>query len=113
MTGNTELGIVGLGQMGSNLTMQALEKDIRVVSTDLNDHPDLEERGATVLNAGAYDRLADELEPPRVVYLSLPAGSLIDDVLDAMGEAFEEGDVIMDGGNSLVVSQSRLKSSRN
>lgn len=100
MSTNTEIGIVGLGQMGGNLAKQALGKDMTVVGSDLDDHPDLEERGATVLDAGAYDRLADELEQPRVVYLSLPAGSVVDEELEGMADAFEEGDVIMDGGNS-------------
>lgn len=94
------LGIVGLGQMGGNLATQALESDIAVVGVDPDDQPDLAEMGATVLDAGAYDRLAEELDAPRVVYLSLPAGSMIDDQLDDLATAFEEGDVIMDGGNS-------------
>lgn len=100
MSTKNEIGVVGLGQMGGNLAKQALGKEMTVVGADLDDHPDLEERGATILDAGAYDRLADELEPPRVVYLSLPAGSIVDEELEEMANAFEEGDVIMDGGNS-------------
>lgn len=95
-----EIGIVGLGQMGSNLAEQALEKGMGVVGVDPDDHSGLAERGATVLDAGAYDRLAEELDTPRVVYLSLPAGSLIDEELDAITDAFADGDVVMDGGNS-------------
>jgi 6-phosphogluconate dehydrogenase len=101
MTGtNLELGIVGLGKMGSNLTKQALEKEMTIVGMDTQDRPELEDMGATVLDAGEYDQLADELDPPRAVYLGLPAGSMIDDELDGIVDAFEEGDVIMDGGNS-------------
>lgn len=95
-----EIGIVGLGQMGSNLAKQALENGMKVVGTDPDDHSSLAEKGAIVLDAGAYDELAEELDTPRIVYLSLPAGSLIDDELDAIADAFAEGDVIMDGGNS-------------
>lgn len=100
MTETMKLGIVGLGKMGGNLAQQALEKDIGVVGLDTSDAPDLANMGATILDAGAYDQLAQELEPPRVVYLSLPAGSLIDEELEDLTEAFDEGDVIMDGGNS-------------
>ncbi len=100
MSEKTEIGIVGLGQMGSNLAKQALKADMNVVGADPDDHPDLAEMDATILDAGKYDQFAKELDPPRVVYLSLPAGAIIDDELDAMTEAFEEGDVIMDGGNS-------------
>jgi 6-phosphogluconate dehydrogenase len=101
MTGtNLELGIVGLGKMGNNLAKQALEKEMTIVGMDTQDRSELEEMGATVLDAGEYDQLVDELDPPRAVYLSLPAGSMIDDELDDMVDAFDEGDVIMDGGNS-------------
>ena len=95
-----ELGIVGLGSIGGNLAKQAVEKDIRVVGLDTEDRPELAEEGVEVHDADQYDVLVDELEPPRAVYLSLPAGSLIDEELDDMLDEFEEGDVIMDGGNS-------------
>jgi 6-phosphogluconate dehydrogenase len=100
MVAEKQLGIVGLGQMGANLAKQALNKDIEVVGVDPQDQPELEEMSATVLDAGAYDEFADQLDTPRVVYMSLPAGELIDDELEDMTGAFEAGDVIMDGGNS-------------
>jgi 6-phosphogluconate dehydrogenase len=53
-----------------------------------------------VLDAGAYEELADRLDAPRVIYLSLPAGGMVDDELEDMVETLEDGDVIMDGGNS-------------
>jgi 6-phosphogluconate dehydrogenase len=87
--------------MGGNLAKQVPGENIGVVGADLQDHPRLEEMGATVLDAGAYDQLAAELDPPRVIYVSLPAGETIDDELEGMIAAFGEGDVIMDGGNSL------------
>ena len=100
MTADMQLGMIGLGQMGSNLAKQALDRDIEVVGADLQDHPELEEKGAIILEEGSYDRLAEELDTPRVVYMSLPAGELIDNELDEMLGVFEAGDVIMDGGNS-------------
>ena len=100
MAHRMQLGIVGLGQMGSNLAKQALGKDIEVVGVDPQDYPELEEMGAIVLDAGAYDELASELDSPRVIYMSLPAGEMIDDELADIKEVFNEGDVIMDGGNS-------------
>jgi 6-phosphogluconate dehydrogenase len=97
---NLELGIVGLGKIGGNLAQQAVEKDIRVVGMDTADKSDLKDEGVEILDAGEYDTLVEELAPPRVIYLSLPAGGLIDDELDDLLEHVEEGDVIMDGGNS-------------
>lgn len=100
MTAQLDIGVIGLGKMGNNLARQALNDGMTVVGVDPKDRSDLVDRGATVLDVGAYDRLAEELDPPRVVYLSLPAGSMIDDELDGLAAAFSEGDVIMDGGNS-------------
>ncbi|RJT03450.1 NADP-dependent phosphogluconate dehydrogenase [Halococcus sp. IIIV-5B] len=97
---NQELGIVGLGKIGGNLAKQAVEKDIRVVGFDTEDRSDLEDEGVEVHDAGEYDTLVEELDTPRVVYLSLPAGDLIDSELDSLLEVLDEGDVVMDGGNS-------------
>ncbi|EMA55539.1 MULTISPECIES: NADP-dependent phosphogluconate dehydrogenase [Halococcus] len=97
---NRELAIVGLGKIGGNLARQAIGKDIRVVGFDTADRPDLDDTGVEVHDAGEYDTLVEELDPPRVIYLSLPAGGLIDDELDALLDHLDEGDVVMDGGNS-------------
>jgi 6-phosphogluconate dehydrogenase len=97
---NLELAIVGLGKIGGNLAQQATGKDVRVVGFDTADRPELEERGVEVHDAGDYEKLADELDAPRVVYLSLPAGPLVNDELDDLLGHLDEGDVVMDGGNS-------------
>ena len=95
---NTELGIVGLGTIGGNLARQAVEKDIRVVGKDIEERPELQEQG--VVQVDSYEEMAEELSPPRVVYLSLPAGGIIDQELENLREHLEEGDVVADGGNS-------------
>jgi 6-phosphogluconate dehydrogenase len=97
---NLELGIVGLGAIGGNLAKQAVEKDVRVVGLDTAEKPDLKELGVEVYDAGEYGALAEALGPPRAVYLSLPAGPLVDDELDDILGHLKEGDVLMDGGNS-------------
>jgi 6-phosphogluconate dehydrogenase len=43
-----ELGIIGLGKMGGNLALQALDKDIKVVGKARSKKPDLEEKGVKV-----------------------------------------------------------------
>ena len=100
MTQELELGVIGLGHIGGNLAKQAIEKDITVVGMDTEEKPDLQEMGITVLDADDYESLAAELEAPRVIYVSLPAGPLIDDELENLKQYLEAGDVVMDGGNS-------------
>lgn len=102
MTTNTKLGIIGLGQIGGNLAKQAIERDIDVVGIAPSEHEDLQERGIPVYDPDdeGYEELISELSPPRVVYMSVPAGELVDETLDELANRLDEGDVVMDGGNS-------------
>lgn len=45
-------------------------------------------------------RFVSHLKTPRIIYLSLPAGSTVDSVLNELVPYLEDGDVVMDGGNS-------------
>ena len=92
------LGIVGLGKMGGNLALQAVEKNIAVIGKARSTKPDLERNGVKVVRD--YESFVSYLDIPRVIYLSLPAGPTIDTVLKEMLPYLERGDVVMDGGNS-------------
>jgi 6-phosphogluconate dehydrogenase len=93
-----QLGIIGLGKMGGNLALQAVEKKIDVIGKARSKKPELEKKGVRV--AMDYGSFVAHLRHPRVVYLSLPAGSIVDAVLDELTPHLERGDVVMDGGNS-------------
>ncbi len=93
-----ELGIIGLGKMGGNIALQGVEKGIKVFGKARSPKPELADRGVTIVDN--YDTFASSLRPPRVIFLSLPAGSSIDQVLEDLIPHLDEGDVIIDGGNS-------------
>ncbi len=93
-----ELGIIGLGKMGGNLALQCIEKGIRIVGKARRPKPELEEKGIKVVQE--YDEFVGSLKPPRVIFLSLPAGPTIDKVLKELVPHLNRGDVVMDGGNS-------------
>jgi 6-phosphogluconate dehydrogenase len=93
-----KLGIIGLGKMSANLALQALDKNIKVVGKARSKKPELEEKGVRVVNK--YKDFVSYLDHPRIIYLSLPAGPTIDSVLNELVPYLEEGDVVMDGGNS-------------
>jgi len=93
-----ELGIIGLGKMGGNLALQCIDKGIRVVGKARRPKPELTEKGVKVVKD--YYEFMRTLKPPRVIYLSLPAGSTIDKVLKEFVPHLDKGDVVMDGGNS-------------
>ncbi|MGI8860504.1 MAG: phosphogluconate dehydrogenase (NAD(+)-dependent, decarboxylating) [Rubrobacteraceae bacterium] len=94
-----EYGVVGLGRMGGNLARQALEKSIRVVGFTRHGAPeDMIEAGLTEVRS--YEDLKAELSPPRAVFLYIPAGPPVDEVLEDLASTLDAGDVLVDGGNS-------------
>jgi 6-phosphogluconate dehydrogenase len=99
VTSDIEFGIVGLGRMGGGLAAQALERGMRVVGNTLGAPPaELVQRG--LVEASDLHALKDALGPPRAVFLYVPAGRAVDDLLEELSGILEPGDVIVDGGNS-------------
>ncbi|MFQ6096639.1 MAG: phosphogluconate dehydrogenase (NAD(+)-dependent, decarboxylating) [Armatimonadota bacterium] len=96
---NREFGVVGLGRIGGNLALQALEKGMRVVGFDLAPAGD-ELVQAGLIVASGLEAFREHLAPPRAVLIYIPAGPAVDDVLDDLAAHLDEGDVVVDGGNS-------------
>src|SRR5262252_3600925 len=94
-----KLGMVGLGRMGANMTTRLLRAGQQVVAFDR--HPEkiqeLEKEGA--IGAGSLEELVKKLEPPRAVWLMVPAAA-VDGTIAALTPLLSKGDVIIDGGNS-------------
>ena len=92
-----EVGVVGLGKMGSNITKNLIGQGYRVVGYDVDSEARQDSAGET---AESIDALADALEQPRVVWVSVPCGKPVDETLDALADALANGDIIVDAGNS-------------
>jgi 6-phosphogluconate dehydrogenase len=94
-----QLGMVGLGRMGSNLVRRLMRDGHRCVVYDV--HADtvkqLEEEGAT--GATSLEDFAAKLEKPRTAWLMLPA-AIVGSTLDRLVPLLEPGDMVIDGGNS-------------
>lgn len=95
-----KLGMVGLGKMGASMTLRLLRDGHEVVATDLD--PAAVERVAQQGAAGASDlqALLEALEPPRVLWLMLPAGGPTESVFSRALERLAAGDIVVDGANS-------------
>jgi len=93
-----DFGIIGLGKMGSSLALQSLEKGIKVIGKDPNADESLKEKRIRIVED--YDSFFRNLKKPRIIFLSLPAGSVIDQVIKEILLYVEEGDILIDGGNS-------------
>ncbi len=94
-----EFGVVGLGRMGGGLALQAVEKGMRVVGYDVRGVP-VDMRKAGIVDVVEPAKFRDYLQPPRAVFIYVPAGLAVDEVITKLGAILEPGDIIVDGGNS-------------
>ena len=86
-----KLGMVGLGRMGGNM-VERLRQGGHVLETYALDAPER--------TADSLDDLVSRLEAPRVVWLMIPAGEPTETSFQTLLTLLEEGDVVVDGGNS-------------
>ena len=95
-----QLGMVGLGRMGSNLVRRLLPTDHECVVFDVDSAKvdALATEGAT--GVGSLDQLIERLDAPRAVWVMVPAGRIAEQTVQDLAERLDPGDVIIDGGNS-------------
>jgi len=86
-----KLGMVGLGKMGGNMA-ERLRKGKHEVETYARTAPER--------TAGSLIELAEKLDQPRFVWLMIPAGDPTEHAFQSLLELLEDGDTIVDGGNS-------------
>jgi 6-phosphogluconate dehydrogenase len=94
-----DLGMVGLGRMGSNLVRRLIRDGHRAVVYDVDPASvsSLVSEGAE--GAQSLAELADKLRGPRAVWVMVPAG-ITGRVIDELASFLGDGDIIIDGGNS-------------
>ncbi|GAA3988991.1 decarboxylating 6-phosphogluconate dehydrogenase [Thermobifida alba] len=86
-----QLGMIGLGKMGGNMAARLRDKGHDVVGFDFN--PD-------VRDVGSVAELVERLSAPRIVWLMVPAGEPTRSSIRELGALLEEGDLVIEGGNS-------------
>ncbi|MFC3884284.1 phosphogluconate dehydrogenase (NAD(+)-dependent, decarboxylating) [Bacillus songklensis] len=95
-----KLGMIGLGKMGANLVLNLMDHQHSVVAYDVNAEAvqKAAEQGASP--ASSIQDLITQLEKPRIVWSMVPAGELTENVIHEVIGLLEEGDIIIEGGNS-------------
>ncbi|MDO8502220.1 MAG: decarboxylating 6-phosphogluconate dehydrogenase [Gemmatimonadaceae bacterium] len=95
-----QLGMIGLGRMGGNMTERLMRDGHEVVVFDRS--PEAIARCVGMGSVGARDAadILSRLKGPRVVWIMVPAGQPVDDTIAALVPGMSKGDVIIDGGNS-------------
>lgn len=94
-----QVGMVGLGRMGGNMVQRLLSKGHECVVYDIDPQARryLASKGA--VDVDSLPALIDAVQTPRVLWLMLPI-AVVDDTLEQLLPLLEEGDVVVDGGNS-------------
>ena len=107
------LGVVGLGIMGRNLALNALDAGAEVAGTDLGDDAVTGFEGEAARDVVAttdLDAFLEALPTPRNILVMVPAGKAVDSVLEGLAPKLSEGDLVIDGGNSFYRDTQRRQS---
>ncbi|WP_016698997.1 phosphogluconate dehydrogenase (NAD(+)-dependent, decarboxylating) [Actinoalloteichus spitiensis] len=86
-----QLGLVGLGKMGFNMRERLRRAGHDVVGYD---------RAAEARDVASLEELVDQLDAPRLVWVMVPAGDPTRETVTRLAELLDEGDLVIEGGNS-------------
>jgi 6-phosphogluconate dehydrogenase len=112
MSAKADIAVAGLGVMGANLALNLADKGHRVAAfnrtVSVTDEFLAGEGGDLgILPATSIDEMVGILKRPRVVLIMVTAGKPVDAVIDSLLDHMDEGDIIIDGGNSLYTDTER------
>ncbi len=113
-----QIGMVGLAVMGKNLALNIRDHGFKVavyeyaegvadafVASEVENTDAIE--SAEMISANSLQELVDNLQTPRVVFMMVRAGDVVDFYIDLLVPLLSEGDIIVDGGNSLYTDTNR------
>ena len=94
------LAMIGLGRMGGNMSERLIKGGHEVVVYDRT--PEVAQRYVSqgAIGATSPSEITSKLKSPRIVWIMVPAGKPVDDMIASLLPGLGKGDVIIDGGNS-------------
>jgi len=95
-----QLGFVGLGRMGLNMVTRLVRGGHQIVAYDRSPEAVARAEAAGARGVSSLDALPAALEPPRAVWVMVPAGDPTESTVSALGALLSAGDTIVDGGNT-------------
>lgn len=95
-----KIGIIGLGKMGYPLALQMKDRGHEPVAFNRSPAKVDQIRNEGVDGAYTLEELLEKLDHPRVVFLMIPAGDAVDSTLESLLPLLNQGDMVIDGGNS-------------
>ncbi|HEX7756270.1 MAG TPA: NAD(P)-binding domain-containing protein, partial [Niabella sp.] len=104
-------GMVGLGTMGRNLVLNIADHGFEVCGYDRDEQQrktmETAAAGKPVSTAASSAELISKLDTPRIIMLLVPAGKIVDAVIDELVPQLQKGDILIDGGNSHFIDTER------
>src|SRR5262245_59942412 len=101
-----QLGMIGLGRMGSNMVRRLLKGGHECVVFNRSPKPIEELVKEKAVGASSPKDLVSKLNKPRAVWLMVPAAA-VDDTIATVAQDLEPGDILIDGGNSYYIDDIR------
>ena len=100
-----DIGLIGLAVMGENLVMNMESKGFTVAvynrtTSKVDNFVNGRASGKNIIGCHSLEELVENLEKPRKVFMMIKAGSAVDALIDQLLPLLEDGDIIIDGGNS-------------
>jgi len=95
-----QMGIIGLGRMGMNMARRLIKgnHDVVVYNRTQEKVKTMEKEGAK--GTSSLEELVQALEAPRIIWIMLPAGEIVDQHIQKLKGLMSRGDILIDGGNS-------------
>jgi 6-phosphogluconate dehydrogenase len=95
-----QIGLIGLGKMGSGMAQRLLKGGIDVVGFDANEQARELAQDAGISTVPTLDALAASLDAPRSFWVMVPPGEITTTVITSLAALAQPGDLVVDGGNS-------------
>jgi len=113
-----DIGLIGLAVMGQNLVLNMNDHGFRVAVfnrtvSKVDDFVNDEAKGTEVVGSHSIEELVKALKKPRRVMLMVKAGDTVDQMIDQVVPHLENGDIVIDGGNSHFPDTNRRTKSLN
>lgn len=96
-----EVGIIGLGRMGGNMAHRLVNKGHKVHGFNRSEAKRDEFSKKGILVYDSVSKMLENLKSPRIVWIMLPAGKVVENMITECLEGLDQNDILIDGGNSL------------
>src|ERR1700758_2996112 len=95
-----QIGMIGLGRMGGNIVRRLMRHGHTTVVYDKDPKAVAEIAADGAADSDSLEQFVKKLSSPRAAWVMIPAGKITEATIEALSKLMENGDVIIDGGNT-------------